>query len=238
MSDNLPLYITNENYPSVTTRHESCSCSLEIYSCTANIQVYTLDTDLYLDESHCDQSLKFVDISNNTVTELNCESHYKNEIEINKVARHYTRVDFINNSTADQEGYFFIGLDSTEPLVSFVLNCGAERVTWCSECGVLPNITDGTLTLVDATNSSYGATAGVVCNTGYETNTPTVACLTMVHGLLLAVLRQQAVLPMSRDVTMECVYQTVIVVVAYLTVMVGLMRIVQLPLHQFNQTMI
>ena len=45
------------------------------------------------------------------------------------------------------------------------------------DCGSLPTIDNGQSALDDATNSTYGASASVICDTGFETNTSVILCL-------------------------------------------------------------
>ncbi|XP_053389035.1 uncharacterized protein LOC128552063 isoform X2 [Mercenaria mercenaria] len=176
-SDDAPLYLTNDNYPSVTTGSESCSCSLEVYSCSSSINMYIMDADLYLDTSNCYQTLEFLDGSDKTLYVIGCESHYLNQIENNTANSHYLKIDFINNSTSNQEGYFFIGLEASESGASFRLSCSYEKETWCAGCGDVPVIANGNVELSNVNDSSYEAAANVICDSGYETNTPTINCL-------------------------------------------------------------
>ncbi|XP_053381189.1 uncharacterized protein LOC123561349 [Mercenaria mercenaria] len=176
-SGDAPLYLTNENYPSVTTGSTSCSCSLEAYSCSSSINMYILDADLYLDTSACYQTLEFLDGSNKTLHTIGCESHDLDHIESSTASSHYLKIDFINNSTSNQEGYFFIGLEASVSGESFSLSCSFEQETWCVGCGDVPVIANGNIQLSNVNNSSYGAAANVTCDSGYETNTPTINCL-------------------------------------------------------------
>ncbi|XP_045162277.2 uncharacterized protein LOC123527074 isoform X2 [Mercenaria mercenaria] len=176
-SDDAPLYLTNENYPSVTTGSASCSCSLEVYSCSSSINMYIMDADLYLDTSACYQTLEFLDGSNKTLYTIGCESHDSNQIESSTANNHYLKIDFINNSTSNQEGYFFIGLEASESGASFRLSCSYEEETWCVGCGDVPVIANGNIELSNVNDSSYEAAANVICDSGYETNTSTINCL-------------------------------------------------------------
>ncbi|XP_060560780.1 sushi, von Willebrand factor type A, EGF and pentraxin domain-containing protein 1-like [Ruditapes philippinarum] len=45
-----------------------------------------------------------------------------------------------------------------------------------ADCGTVPLINGGSITLNQAGNSSYGALAEVRCNTGYNTTLPTIEC--------------------------------------------------------------
>jgi hypothetical protein len=110
-SDGNPLYLTSENYPAVTTGSTSCSCSFEVFSCTSKINMYTIDADLYLDTNNCEQNLNFLDTDNNTLLTIGCDDHYNNNIESRLLNTHYVKIDFINNSTSNQQGLFFVGLD-------------------------------------------------------------------------------------------------------------------------------
>ncbi|XP_053389038.1 low-density lipoprotein receptor-related protein 2-like, partial [Mercenaria mercenaria] len=139
--------------------------------------MYIMDADLYLDTSDCYQTLEFLDGSNKTLYMIGCESHYSNQIESSTANSHYLKIDFINNSTSNQEGYFFIGLEASESGASYSLSCSYEQETWCVGCGDVPVIANGNIDLSNVNDSSYAAAANVICDSGYDTNTPTINCL-------------------------------------------------------------
>ncbi|XP_060590287.1 uncharacterized protein LOC132745390 [Ruditapes philippinarum] len=185
-SDGKPLYLTSENYPAVTTGSTSCSCSLEVFSCTSEINMYTIDADLYLDTNNCEQNLNFLDTDNNTLSTIGCDEHYKNNIESSLLNTHYVKIDFINNSTSNQQGLFFVGLDASVTGERYKLTCSSQPETWCAgmlnwyfvsylrtKIGFIDN---GNITLSNENDVSYEATAEVTCDSGYKTDTPNIRC--------------------------------------------------------------
>ncbi|XP_053379254.1 uncharacterized protein LOC123528183 isoform X2 [Mercenaria mercenaria] len=176
-SDGPPLYLTNENYPSVTTGDATCSCSIEVYNCSSSIHVYTIDADLYYDTSYCNQSLDFVEGSNTSLKDIRCESYYGSPIIVNILNTHYVKVTFLDNEAEDQEGYFFLGFSASIPDTRFSISCSSEQESWCVGCGALPSIPNGYLELKEQGNTSYKSKAATVCDDGYETVTAEVTCL-------------------------------------------------------------
>ncbi|XP_060578444.1 sushi, von Willebrand factor type A, EGF and pentraxin domain-containing protein 1-like [Ruditapes philippinarum] len=61
----------------------------------------------------------------------------------------------------------------------FCQTSGEWQTSICKpkDCGSIPTITNGNLILTDSTNTTYGATASVVCDSGYHTDRPTIICL-------------------------------------------------------------
>ncbi|XP_060590279.1 sushi, von Willebrand factor type A, EGF and pentraxin domain-containing protein 1-like isoform X2 [Ruditapes philippinarum] len=175
-SDGKPLYLTSQNYPAVTTGSTSCSCSFEVFSCTSNINMYTIDADLYLDTSNCEQNLNFLDTDNNTLSTIDCDELYNNNIESKLLNSHYVKIDFINNSTSNQQGLFFVGLDASGTGERYQLTCSSQPETWCAGCGILLSIDNGNITLSNENDFSYEATAEVTCDSGYKTDTPNISC--------------------------------------------------------------
>ncbi|XP_053396473.1 uncharacterized protein LOC123551041 isoform X2 [Mercenaria mercenaria] len=171
-----PVYLINDNYPSVTTGNSTCACSIEVFSCTSSINLYILDADLYLDETTCDQTIDFVDGTNTSLSVINCKSYYDNRIDENRFNTNYLKIDFIDNSEHNQEGYIFLGFGVSET-VAFKLSCPYEQQYVCRDCGVPGPISHGKLELVDSSNSSYGSLAKVSCDNGYESEDSTVSCL-------------------------------------------------------------
>jgi hypothetical protein len=107
-SDGSLLYLTNVNYPSVTTGSDTCSCSIEVNTCTSNVTLSILDVDLYLDHTTCDQNIELRDGRGELLERLDCGG-YNNSFPARELKSHYVKIDFINNSTQNQEGLFFIG---------------------------------------------------------------------------------------------------------------------------------
>ncbi|XP_053396028.1 sushi, von Willebrand factor type A, EGF and pentraxin domain-containing protein 1-like [Mercenaria mercenaria] len=171
-----PVYLTNENYPSVTTGNSTCSCSLEVFSCTSSINLYILDADMYLDAATCEQTIDFVDGTSTSLSMINCKSYYENRIDEISFSTNYVKIDLIDNSVQNQEGYIFLGFGVSEK-VAFKLSCPYEQQTVCRDCGVPGLIPDGKLELVDSSNSSYGSLAEVICDNGYESDDLNVSCL-------------------------------------------------------------
>ncbi|XP_053396463.1 sushi, von Willebrand factor type A, EGF and pentraxin domain-containing protein 1-like isoform X5 [Mercenaria mercenaria] len=171
-----PLYLASENYPSVTTRNSTCSCSLEVFSCTSSVKLYIIDADLYLDETTCEQTIDFVDGTSTSLSTINCKSYYENRIDEISFSTNYVKIDFIDNSAQNQEGYIFLGFRVSEE-VAFKLSCQYEQQTVCRDCGAPGLIPHGKLELVDSSNSSYGSLAKVSCDNGYESDDLNVSCL-------------------------------------------------------------
>lgn len=109
-SDGPPLYITNEGFPGVTIGSATCACSFESYSCSSSTNLYTIDAELYLDTDNCEQTIQFTNGADSNLEMIGCGSYYQNSIANNTMSSHYVKIEFINNSTANQEGIFFIGL--------------------------------------------------------------------------------------------------------------------------------
>ena len=108
-SNGLPLYLTNENYPNSTTTISTCSCSVQANSCSSDITRSILDLDLYHKQDSCEQ---FIDLTNGTddsLEKLDCVDFYNNGFTVKELRTHYLKITFINNSTQNLEGLFFIG---------------------------------------------------------------------------------------------------------------------------------
>ncbi|XP_045195605.2 uncharacterized protein LOC123551040 isoform X2 [Mercenaria mercenaria] len=177
----LPLYLTNENYPSVTTGDSTCSCSLEINSCSSNIQLHLLDIDLYLDTNTCEQSLEFVNNRDGVSEKINCESYHNNNITSMNINSHYVRINFLDNSTQNQEGYFLLGFEATGENTTFSISCPYKQESICLDCEDKYNISNGYLSPRDVNNTGKGSLADVSCDAGYETNKTYVSCLETGH---------------------------------------------------------
>ncbi|XP_053396456.1 uncharacterized protein LOC128556213 isoform X2 [Mercenaria mercenaria] len=127
----LPLYLTNENYPSVTTGNSTCSCSLEINSCSSNVRLHLLDIDLYLDTQTCEQSLEFANGKGNLLKDIHCESYHTNNITTINLGSHYVRITFVDKSTQDQEGYFLLGFEASDANALVSLSCTYKQESIC-----------------------------------------------------------------------------------------------------------
>ncbi|XP_060556534.1 uncharacterized protein LOC132717141 [Ruditapes philippinarum] len=175
-SDGSLLYLTNRNYPSVTTGSDTCSCSIEVNTCTSNVTLSILDVDLYLDHRTCDQNIELRDGMGELLERLDCGG-YNNSFPARELKSHYVKIDFINNSTQNQEGLFFIGFAASEEIASFSLSCPAKQQTVCLQCEDTIDIPHGNVVPHDVTNKSEGALANVTCDVGYEPDNLTITCL-------------------------------------------------------------
>ncbi|XP_060596390.1 uncharacterized protein LOC132750424 isoform X1 [Ruditapes philippinarum] len=176
-SSSAPLYLTNKGYPGVTTGESTCSCSLEIYECPSSVNLYIIDADLYYDTSNCEQRLEIRDSLNVTLHGIECESYYGSDITTHALNKHYITINFLDNSTANQEGLFFLGFAATTVNTQFSLSCSAVPETLCVDCASVIDIDNGNASLIVENDSSYGARANVICEDGYNTTTLTIQCL-------------------------------------------------------------
>ncbi|KAL4220798.1 hypothetical protein ACF0H5_019066 [Mactra antiquata] len=167
-----PLYLTNPNYPSKTPGSVSCNCSVEVQDCSSQLYQYTLDQDLYDDGSSCQQTVTF-DADGSTIKTLACESFYSSFALTESLSDNFVTVTYGSSSNID--GYFFIGLAATVSSATMTLTCQAQTETWCIDCGSLPSLSNGNY--APTGGSSYGSTANVNCNTGYDRNTTVISCM-------------------------------------------------------------
>ncbi|XP_045195596.2 uncharacterized protein LOC123551036 [Mercenaria mercenaria] len=178
MSNGLPLYLTSENFPEVATGDGTCSCLFS--SCWSNIILYVIDVDLNLDPGNCEQSIQVMNGTNAALHEMNCESYYdRNDITVTNLNSRYFKTNSIDNSTQIQEGYFFLGFAASDQNASFItLTCQDESASsMCIDCGNVPRIANGMVTLVDNQNTKYGALANVTCSEGFESDSNNITCL-------------------------------------------------------------
>ncbi|XP_060556840.1 uncharacterized protein LOC132717395 isoform X2 [Ruditapes philippinarum] len=176
-SSSSPLYLTNKDYPGVTTGGSTCSCSLEIYDCSSSVNLYIIDADLYLDTSNCEQRLEIWDSLNVTLQEIKCESYYGSDITTHTLNKHYITINFLDNSNANQEGLFFLGFAASAINTQFSLSCSSVPETRCIDCASVIDINNGNASLIVENDSSNGARAKVICEDGYNTTKPTIECL-------------------------------------------------------------